>query len=153
MVGAEFVVKFHVKLDASALPATSVMAVLSVAVYTVPDARSAVGVQVADEPLALTVPGTPLPASVTVKLDPVTVGGAIGLENVTWTLPVLETPDMPAAGTVETTVGGVVSDGDGDGPVLSESPQLATAATITPTWNSLPTRFRPLEELIMSRLL
>jgi ABC-type multidrug transport system permease subunit len=49
MVGAAFVVKLQVTLDASALPSTSVMAVLSVAVYTVPDASSAAGVQVAAE--------------------------------------------------------------------------------------------------------
>jgi hypothetical protein len=151
IVGAEFVVKVQVTLDASALPATSVIAVLSVAVYCVPDARSSDGVQVATEPLALAVPDTPLPASVTVKLDPVTVAGATGSENVTWTPALIEAPDVPAAGSVETTLGGVVSD---DGPMLlSESPQLATAAARTTTWSSLPTRSHPTSRLIMSRLL
>jgi hypothetical protein len=79
-----------------------------------------------------------------------TVAGAIGSENVTRIAPVLEAPKLPAAGSIETTLGGV-SSVVVEGPV-PESPQLRAAAANTPTWNNLPTRRHPTAGLFISCL-
>jgi hypothetical protein len=102
------VVKVHTRLAASAFPATSVMAVVSVAVYVVPLARGADGVNVAIVPAGFrdTVPVTP-PLKVNEAV--VTVAEAIGSLNVAETAVLSATPVALSAGLVELTVGGVVS--------------------------------------------
>jgi hypothetical protein len=108
-------------------------------------------VNVATDPLALTLPGTPVPAEVTVNVVVFTVAGAIGSENVTRIVPVLEAPKLPAAGSIESTLGGVSSVVVVEGPV-PESPQLRAAAANTPTWNNLPTRRQPTAGLVITCL-
>jgi hypothetical protein len=146
-VGAEFALNPQLKLAGSALPAMSVIPVVSVAVYWVPLTSEASGVQRATEPLALTVPATPAPPPVTVKVAAFTVAGAIASENEAWIVPFRAAPLAPAAGSVASTLGGILSDW---GPVpLPESLQLRAATASTPTCNSLPTLFRPTARLVM----
>jgi hypothetical protein len=121
------------------------MPVLNVAVYCVPLMSGASGVQRASVPLALTVPGAPVPPLVTVKLVAVTVAGAIGSENVAWIAALRAAPVAPAAGSVDNTLGGVRSD---SGPV-PESPQLNVAAASTAIWNSVPTQCHSTAGLVM----
>jgi hypothetical protein len=102
------VVKLHTWLAASAFPATSVMAVVSVAVYVVLLARDADGVNVAIVPAGFrdTVPVTP---PLKVNEAAVTVAGAIGSLNVAVMAVLTATPVALLSGLRELTVGGVVS--------------------------------------------
>jgi hypothetical protein len=103
----------HVLGKARLLPAASSAAVDMVAVYSVPAARFALGFRVATvlPELRVTVAGTGVPVLVctSVKVDAVTLEGFIASLNVATTLEVEPTPVAPAVGTVDTTVGAVVS--------------------------------------------
>ncbi len=105
------VVKLQVKLAASALPASSLAAVVRVAVYCVLPARAAEGVNVAVLPLMLTVPESAAPPAVglRVKLEVFSVESVIASEKVADTDEVSATPVAALAGDTEDTVGGVVS--------------------------------------------
>ena len=105
------VVKVEVKLAASALPAASFAAVEIVALYCVPAARAAEGVNVAVLPLTFTMPATAARAVVvtSVKLAVVSVELVIGSEKVTDTEEFSATPVAPYPGEVADTVVGVVS--------------------------------------------
>jgi hypothetical protein len=122
------VVNVHTWLAANAFPATSVMAVVSVAVYVVLLARSDDGVNVAIVPagLRVTVPVTP-PLKVNEAV--VTVAGASGSLNVAVSAILTGTPVAPLAGVVELTVGGVVS----AGPVTVKE----LVATLSSPWLAL----------------
>jgi hypothetical protein len=84
-----------------------------VAVYPVPAARFELGFRVATvlPELRVTVAGTGVPVLVctSVKVEAVTLEGFIASLNVATTLEVEPTPVAPAVGTVDTTVGAVVS--------------------------------------------
>jgi hypothetical protein len=131
---AATVVNDHVTFDASALPATSVTAVLMVIVYCVPDANAADGVNVAVLPVNATSPVTagpaaaPAPAllSVTVTLAAVNDAVFIASENVTETVAFSATPVAPLVGVVAVTVGAVVSVG-GVRTALTDSPQPSSS--------------------------
>src|SRR5512146_2445034 len=103
---AAVVVKVQVRLAARWFPATSVTAVVIVAVYVVPFARGADGVKVAVAPLTETVPVTP---PLTVNDAAVTLAGATASLNVAVIAEPTATPVALFAGLVELTVGGVVS--------------------------------------------
>ena len=107
-------VKDHVLGAARLLPAASSAAVDMVAVYWVPAAKFAWGFRVATvlPELRVTVAGTGVPVLVctSVKVEAVTLEGFIASLNVATTLEVEPTPVAPAAGTVDTTVGAVVSE-------------------------------------------
>jgi hypothetical protein len=106
------VVKFQVKLAASALPAASVTPAAMVAVYCVLAARAADGVNRAVLPLTLTVPLTAAPPVVLtrVKLAVFSEALVIASEKVADTEAFVATPFAAFAGDVEDTVGGVVSE-------------------------------------------
>jgi hypothetical protein len=105
--------KDHVLGKARLLPAASSAAVDMVAVYPVPAARFEFGFRVATvlPELRVTVAGTGVPVLVctSVKVEAVTLEGFIASLNVATTLEVEPTPVAPAVGTVDTTVGAVVS--------------------------------------------
>jgi hypothetical protein len=103
----------HTLLVCRWLPARSVTAVVTVAMYLVPAVKEEVGFSVAVSPSPLTdlAADTVAPSLVltSVKEDVVMVDGRIGSLNVAKTLEVAETPVAWSAGEVDTTVGGVVS--------------------------------------------
>jgi hypothetical protein len=103
------VVNFQVKSAASALPASSVAAVLMVALYCVVAVRLDVGVNVAVLPVSLMVPITAAPPAegVSEKLAVFNVELFIGVEKVADTEEFSVTLLAPFAGDVEETVGGV----------------------------------------------
>ena len=118
------VVKVELKMAANALPAASFAAVVMVAVYSVPAARAADGVNVAVLPLMFTPPLiAALPEVVIrVKLAVVNVALVIGLEKVADIEEFSATPVATLAGAVADTVGGVVS---GTAPVVKFQVKLA----------------------------
>jgi hypothetical protein len=103
---AAVVVNVQVRSDARWLPATSVTAVVIVAVYVAPLARGADGVNVTVAPLTEIVPATP---PLRVNEDAVTLAGATASLNVAVTAEPTATPVALFAGLTELTVGGVVS--------------------------------------------
>lgn len=122
------VVKVHVKLLASALPARSWAPVVTVIVNTVLAARRLVGVKVATFPVPAyaTVPGTAVvPGPVRVKVLPVMVRGSIASLKIAATCVLIATPVAPQLGLVEITVGAVVS---GARAVVKPHEKLATIA-------------------------
>jgi hypothetical protein len=118
------VVKLQMKLLASALPARSVAALLTVAVYGVLPVRLADGVNVAVLPLMLTVPATFAPPAVgrSVKLVIFTLALAMASENVALTVAATGTLVAPLAGEVDDTVGRVVSPTPGIPPDTGSFP-------------------------------
>ena len=113
VVSAGIVVNDHVKSEASAFPAVSLIPAeppTSVAVYVVPACRLALGCSVAVEPLADTEAATALPPpSRRTKLVPVTLAGEMGSLKVALTPVPRLTSVAPFAGLTLDTVGGVVS--------------------------------------------
>lgn len=109
--GAAPVVKLHDVLAASALPAASFAAVVTVAVYCVLPARPTLGVNVAVLPATDTVPATAAPPAVgtSVKLEVVNVAFVIGSENVTDAEVLSATPVAPLPGVLAMIVGAVTS--------------------------------------------
>jgi hypothetical protein len=107
-VGIVPVVKVQANLLARAVPAGSFAPVAIVAVYSVPPARGAAGVNVAVVPEYATAPvtGAP-PGPATVKVDVFTVVASIALLKVAVTTCVKGTPVAPFAGTVEAIEGAV----------------------------------------------
>src|SRR5688572_28192468 len=107
---ASAVVNDHVSAWARPLPPRSVTPVVSRAVYVVPKARAALGVNVAVVPEVVTLPATAAPpAGVRVKVDVVSEVAATASENVAVTVVFLATLLAPAAGVVAVTVGAVRS--------------------------------------------
>ena len=108
--GASAVVKLQLKFAARALPATSLAAVVMVAVYVLA-ARAADGKRVTVFPLTLTVPATGTPPGLVTKLtlEAFNVALFIGSENVAETWVLDATLVAPDAGEVAVTVGRVVS--------------------------------------------
>jgi hypothetical protein len=107
-VGIVPVVKVHANLLARAVPAGSFAPVAIVAVYSVPPARGAAGVNVAVVPEYATAPVTEAPpGAVTVKVDVFIVVASIAVLKVAVTICVMGTPIAAFAGTVEATVGAV----------------------------------------------
>ena len=96
----------------SALPAASLAAVVTVAVYCVLAARLADGTNIAVLLLRFTAPVTAAPPAVRlrVKLAALSVESVIASEKVTDTEELSVTPVAAVAGNVEETVGGVVSE-------------------------------------------
>src|SRR4051794_18063211 len=109
--GAVPVVKVHVKMPASGLPAMSSAAVVNVAVYRVLPARLFNGTNVAVFPLPATTPLTAAPpaAGRSVKLELFSVELIIASENVAEMVVLSPTPVSEFPGDVSDTVGGVVS--------------------------------------------
>jgi hypothetical protein len=130
-------VKDHVLGAARLLPATSSAAVDIVAVYAVPATKFALGFRVATvlpEP-SVTVAGTgaPLLVCTSVKVEAVTLEGFIASLNVATTLEELATPRAPEAGTVDNTVGAVVS-----GPGATVKDHVLGAANGLPATSVAP---------------
>ena len=97
-------------MAASALPAASFAAVVSVPVYCVLPARSTDGLNVTVLPLRLTVPPTVAPPAVaSLTLAVVSEALLIDSENVAMYEALSATFVAPLAGEVPVTVGGVVS--------------------------------------------
>ena len=106
-VGGAAVVKVHAKLAASAAPAVSFAPVVIVAVYKVPVARSAVGVNVAVVPAYATVPATGVaPGPVKVNVAEVIVAGFMARLKVAEIVALAVAAMAALTGTVEITVGG-----------------------------------------------
>jgi hypothetical protein len=79
---------------------------VTVAVYVVPYARTADGVNVAVEPLYATAPATATPPGPdTVKLPVVIEAEFIAMLNVAVTVVLIRTPVAPCAGVTDTTLG------------------------------------------------
>jgi hypothetical protein len=122
--GAAPVVKFQVKLAASALPAASFAAVVMVAVYCVLAARLTEGTSIAVSPLTTTGPVIAVPPAegLRVKLAAVSVEFVIDSEKVAETEAFGATPVAAFDGDVSDTVGGVVSGAEGTvGPAMFPS--------------------------------
>ncbi len=103
------VVKLHVNGAANALPARSLIPVVSVAVYRVLAARLLVGFKVATAFVEVTVPETGVAPCVKVKFAAVIVAGSTASLKVAAMLLLTTTPVAVLAGSVELTVGAVVS--------------------------------------------
>jgi len=131
--GGVVVVKFQLKLAASALPAASSAAVVMVAVYCVLPARLAEGVKVAVLPLTSTVPPTATPPEVvaSLKLALVSVAFVIASVKVADTDVSNATPVAAFTGEVADTVGGVVS-----GTAAVVKLQVKAAASALPAASS-----------------
>ena len=103
---------------------------VTVAVYTVLDARLAAGVNVATEPAAtyVTAPVTPTPPGpVNMKVVASIVAGFIASLKVALSTWLMGTPVAPLTGMVEITVGGVVSGAvrGGEGPHVVAGQRIA----------------------------
>jgi hypothetical protein len=114
-MGNDPVVNAHEESAASGFPATSVMPVVTVAVYVVLLASIVVGVNVAVFPVARTVPVTPATLNVPVS----TVEAFIVSEKVVRTTVAGLTAVLPFGGKSDVIVGAVVS---GGGVVTPSSP-------------------------------
>jgi hypothetical protein len=103
------VVKLHVLMAANALPARSLIPVVIVAVYEVLAARLLAGSKVATLPEEVKVAKTAVVPCFNVKLAWVIVEGSIASLKVAVMFLLTTTPVAVSAGSVELTVGGVVS--------------------------------------------
>ena len=102
------VVKVERKTPCSALPAISSTSLTSMK-YRVPKPSSDDGVNVAVVPFTVNVPGTNAVSVSTLKVDAVTVAGAMGSENTIATVVFLAIPWNPIGGVIDTRIGGVRS--------------------------------------------
>jgi hypothetical protein len=109
MSGVAPVVKLHTYGATMAFPERSMIPVDIVAVSTAFGANVPIGVNVAVTPAYVTVPETGVAPCCTLKVAALTVRGFSGLLKVAANALVIETFVAPLAGTVELTVGGVVS--------------------------------------------
>jgi hypothetical protein len=106
-IGGAAVAKVHTKLAASAAPVGSFAPVVIVAMYRVPGARVAVGVNVAEVPAQVTVPATGVALGpVTVNVAALIVAGFIAPLNVAEISVSTATAVAPFAGIVAITVAG-----------------------------------------------
>jgi hypothetical protein len=112
------------KALAMAFPAVSRTSATLTA-YPVPPAKGLLGVNVALAPVTAIVPA----ADPTENVEVVTDAGMTGSENVTVTLAPAATPVAPWAGTIERTLGGVVS--PAPGPLDSPEQAVRTTAAAT----------------------
>lgn len=103
------VVKLHAFPLAKALPATSVIPVVIVALKVVLTERAAAGVKIAVRPTQVTLPETALPPWLKVKVLVVQLAGAIASLKIAVIFRLKGTPVAPSIGFVELTVGAVVS--------------------------------------------
>jgi hypothetical protein len=141
--GAAPVVKFQVKLAASALPAASFAAVVMVAVYCVLAARLTEGTSIAVSPLTTTGPVIAVPPAegLRVKLAAVSVEFVIDSEKVAETEAFGATPVAAFDGDVSDTVGGVVSGAEGTvGPAMF--PSITGVSSPPPPPPPQPNRLR-----------
>jgi hypothetical protein len=103
------VVKLQVLSTANGLPARSLAPVVIVAVYEVLAARLLAGSKVATEPVEVTDPETGVAPCFKVKLVAVIVAGSIASLKVAVRFLLTTTPVAVSTGSVELTVGAVVS--------------------------------------------
>jgi hypothetical protein len=149
--GVAPVVKLQVKALARALPATSLATVVIVAVQMVLAGRLLDGVKVATLPLTAypTVPVLAVPAGhASVKLAVVRVSGSIASLKLAEISVLSATPVAPAAGTVELTVGAVVS---GMAPVVKV--QVKGLARALPATSLAPVVIVAVQMVLAGRML
>jgi hypothetical protein len=128
--GTAPVVKFQVKLAASALPAESIAPVVMAAVYGVIASRGADGVKVAELLVALTVPAIGEPACVvSLKVSLFNVGFNMTSEKVTVIAEFTGMLIAAFAGEVRDTVGGVVSRASVVATAAFELPEIFPCAS------------------------